>query len=119
MGRELVIFLAQYLIKGYGKLDRITFLVNNTDIWLMPSLNPDGFEMAQEGKCYQRASDGGTGRANANNVDLNRNFPDQFHDGKDLESLLSQREPETLAAMKFIVSNPFVLSGNLHGGSVV
>ena len=82
----------------------------------MPSLNPDGFEMAQEGRCYQRSN---TGRNNANNVDLNRNFPDQFHDKMDRESLLRGRQPETLAAMKWIVSNPFVLSGNLHGGSVV
>lgn len=117
VGRELVIFLAQYLIEGYkGGLDRVTRLVNSTDIWLMPSLNPDGFESAQEGRCYQVAS-GGRGRANANGKDLNRNFPDQFRDNE--KTLLKDREPETLAAMKWIVSNPFVLSGNLHGGSVV
>ena len=74
MGRELVIFLAEYLIKGYGTIDRITKLVNTTDIWLMPSLNPDGFAAAEEGHCYQ-VSGGGRGRANANQVDLNRNFP--------------------------------------------
>ena len=99
VGRELVIFLAEYLIKGYGTIDRITKLVNTTDIWLMPSLNPDGFAAAEEGHCYQ-VSGGGRGRANANQVDLNRNFPDQFHDGKDQASLLRGREAETLAAMK-------------------
>ena len=119
MGRELVIFLAQYLIKAYGQIERITKLVNTTDIWLMPSLNPDGFAAAEEGHCYQSENNGGRGRANANQKDLNRNFPDQFHDGKDQASLLKGREPETLAAMKWIVSNPFILSGNLHGGSVV
>ena len=62
---------------------------------------------------------GGRGRPNANNVDLNRNFPDQFHDGVDRASLLRGRQPETLALMNWIVTNPFVLSGNLHGGSVV
>ncbi len=62
---------------------------------------------------------GGIGRKNANLKDLNRNFPDQFHDKSDRASLLRGREPETLAAMTWIVQNPFVLSGNLHGGSVV
>ena len=56
---------------------------------------------------------GGAGRANAHGKDLNRNFPDQFRDGADRNSLLKGREPETLAAMTWIVNNPFVLSGNL------
>ena len=51
--------------------------------------------------------------------DLNRDFHDQFRDGQSQEDLLRGRQPETLAAMKWIVSNPFVLSANLHGGSVV
>lgn len=118
VGRAMVVFLSQYLIDEYGKDNRVTKLVNSTDIWLMPSLNPDGFEAASEGHCYRKGN-GGTGRPNANGVDLNRNFPDQFRDGTDRESLLKNRQPETLAAMKWIVSNPFVLSGNLHGGSVV
>ena len=58
VGRELVIFLAQYLIKAYGQIERITKLVNTTDIWLMPSLNPDGFAAAEEGHCYQSENNG-------------------------------------------------------------
>ena len=84
----------------------------------MPSLNPDGFAAGQEGDCGNLQS-GGAGRENAHRQDLNRNFPDQYRDGQDQNSLLTGREPETLAAMTWIVSNPFVLSGNLHGGSVV
>lgn len=47
VGRELMIFLAQYLLKNYGSDARVTHLVNTTDIFLMPSLNPDGYEASQ------------------------------------------------------------------------
>lgn len=47
VGRELLIILGQYLLDQYGKDDRITRLVNQTDIYLMPSMNPDGFEKSQ------------------------------------------------------------------------
>ena len=48
-----IIIIAQYLLKNYGRDTRVTELVDRTDIWLMPSLNPDGFEKASEGNCYQ------------------------------------------------------------------
>lgn len=47
VGRELMIFLAKYLLYNYGKDPRVTRLVNNTDIFIMPSLNPDGFEKSR------------------------------------------------------------------------
>lgn len=44
VGRQLLIILGQYLLEQYGRNDRVTRLVNQTDIYLMPSMNPDGFE---------------------------------------------------------------------------
>lgn len=67
----------------------------------------------QEGSCNSKAHF--VGRHNANGVDLNRNFPDQFDSSREVKTL----EPETLAMMSFIKNNPFVLSGNLHGGAIV
>jgi murein tripeptide amidase MpaA len=51
VGRELMIYLAKYLLYNYGKDPRVTRLVNNTDIFIMPSLNPDGFEKSKV-RCY-------------------------------------------------------------------
>ncbi|XP_012943223.1 carboxypeptidase D [Aplysia californica] len=109
VGRELTIGLAQYLLSRYGTDHRVTSLVDNTDIYLMPSMNPDGFEKAYEGDC-----NGLVGRANHNGVDLNRNFPDQF------SSSTSLIQPETAAIINWLKTDPhFVLSANFHGGSLV
>lgn len=110
VGREVLLYLIQYLCDHYGSDDATTNLVDNTDIYIMPSMNPDGYEKSTSGHC-----DFSSGRDNANGIDLNRDFPDQF----DAHSNAHARQPETEAVMKWITSNPFVLSGNLHGGSVV
>ena len=57
--------------------------------------------------------DGVKGRENANGVDLNRNFPDQF------QAHRGSFQPEVEAVMKWSQEIPFVLSANLHGGSLV
>merc|ERR1719481_339576 len=116
VSRQVLIYLAEYLAGGYGRDPRITKLINNTEIFILPSLNPDGYEISREGACDNNR----LGRENANGVDLNRNFPRQFDEPQnDLRQLRSGREPETLAAMDWITRNPFVLSANLHGGAVV
>lgn len=75
VGREMLISLIYHLVSSYGKDERITRLINTTNIYIMPSANPDGFEKSTEGKC-----DYSSGRENAHSVDLNRDFPDQFND---------------------------------------
>ena len=47
LGRQLVVFLAEYLALNYGKDERISKLLNTTELHLMPSMNPDGFEKAK------------------------------------------------------------------------
>lgn len=53
---------------------------------------------------------GVVGRANADDIDLNRNFPDLYAQG------VNPIQPETKAVMEWSSSHPFVLSANLHGG---
>ena len=125
VGREMLLRLAQYLCEEYSNNQEIQSLLNNTRIHLLPSLNPDGWEKATA----NRGQDWLIGRTNANGVDLNRDFPDldnlAYHsDGKtdhlfNLNALDHQFQPETQAVIEWILENPFVLSANLHGGSLV
>ena len=34
------------------RIDAVTDLVDNTDITLIPTINPDGFDRSIEGSCY-------------------------------------------------------------------
>lgn len=113
IGREILIFLIYHLLSNYKKDERITKLIDETNIFIMPSANPDGFEKSSEGSCIMSP-----GRENANKVDLNRNFPDQF-DVFNRKKMYEDREKETIALMNWIMENKFVLSANLHGGAVV
>ncbi|KAI3354320.1 hypothetical protein L3Q82_018854, partial [Scortum barcoo] len=111
VSRQVLVYLVEYLLSKYGEERRVTELVNGTDIYIMPSMNPDGFERSQEGDCN---GDSG-GRNNARDMDLNRSFPDQF----DGDHVVAGDVPEVLAVIRWIQEKKFVLSGNLHGGTVV
>ncbi|XP_027455089.1 carboxypeptidase Z isoform X1 [Zalophus californianus] len=132
-GREMLIYLAQYLCSEYllGS-PRIQRLLNTTRIHLLPSMNPDGYEVAAaEGAGYNGWT---SGRQNAQNLDLNRNFPDLTSEYYRLAESRSVRSdhipipqhywwgkvaPETKAIMKWMRTTPFVLSASLHGGDLV
>ncbi len=102
VGRQLLIYLAQYLLQNYGRNERVTRLLNTTEIYLMPSMNPDGYENSKPG-CNSNpfnfflGGGGPSGRQNANRVDLNRDFPKQFDERQDVDSrtLENGRQAET------------------------
>lgn len=85
VSRQVLIYLARELAAGYGRGDpRLVRLLNTTDVYVLPSLNPDGFERAREGDCGLGDSGppGSSGRDNSRGRDLNRSFPDQFSTGQ-------------------------------------
>lgn len=47
VGREMLVYLAQYLLANYGRREEVRRLIDTTDIYLMPSMNPDGFEESE------------------------------------------------------------------------
>jgi hypothetical protein len=100
-GREMTVSLIEEMVSKYGSDSEITELINNSEIYIMPSMNPDGSERKQ--------------RANANSTDLNRNFPDLNSKG----SVTAGIEIENQHVMKFQAGRKFSLSANFHGGTIV
>ncbi|XP_037938393.1 carboxypeptidase D isoform X2 [Teleopsis dalmanni] len=108
VGREMLLHLIQYFVTSYQTDQYVKWLLDNTRIHILPSLNPDGYAVSKEGAC-----DGGQGRYNARGYDLNRNFPDYFKQNN------KRGQPETDAVKDWISKIQFVLSGSLHGGALV
>lgn len=110
VGTVLCLNFLDTLVTGYGQDATITDLINDTVIWLLPLMNPDGYEAGV--------------RWNANNQDLNRSFP-QFP--SDFSGTLftegppdtTGREPEVAHVMNWSAAHRFVLSANYHGGALV
>jgi carboxypeptidase D len=101
VGRELSIYFIRYLLAGATDNPRIRSLLQGSEIFIIPSMNPDGFE--------------NSARANANGKDLNRNFPDFVTSPNDQ---LQGRELETQAIMNLHAKHHFVSGLNFHGGEV-
>ncbi|KAF2361813.1 Peptidase M14 carboxypeptidase A [Trinorchestia longiramus] len=131
VGRELLLALADDICSRWRAQDtEVQRLINNTRIHLLPSMNPDGWQTAT----LAGGTDYLIGRTNNHSVDLNRDFPDldrvmygneirqlsrNNHLLDQLNELDVHPEPETVAVMNWILSIPFVLSANLHGGDLV
>ncbi len=101
-GVVMCLNLIDHLLNNYGTDPRVTNLVNEVEIWIMPCMNPYGYT--------------NNTRYNAGGVDLNRNFP---------EGTLGQpnstagRQVETATIMNWAFGQSFVLSANFHGGALV
>lgn len=61
VGRELLLHLIQYFVTSYHTDTYIKWLLDNTRIHIMPSMNPDGYAISREGEC-----EGGKGRYKIN-----------------------------------------------------
>ncbi|MBL7086458.1 MAG: carboxypeptidase regulatory-like domain-containing protein [Candidatus Cloacimonetes bacterium] len=109
-GYVLMLRLIDSLLTSYGFNDRITYLVDNIEIWINPLANPDGTYHGGDSTLV------GARRSNANGYDLNRNFPDP-EDGPHPDG--NPWQPETIVMMDLADSHSFVHSANFHGGAEV
>ena len=89
-------------------VSRILNLIDQLDIFISPCTNPDG--------TYHGGNNtvNGARRTNANDADLNRNYPD-FDNGPHPDG--REYQPETLMMMELAEQYLFTMAANYHGGA--
>jgi len=102
VGTKMCMLLIEYLLENYGTDPQATNIIDEIELWIVPLMNPDGYEHTPRT------------RYNAHGVDLNRNFP-QYGDPDSTEG----REPETAVIMDWDAEHTFVCSANMHTGALV
>ncbi len=102
VGTKMCMMLIDYLLTNYGTDAQATNIIDEVDLWIVPLMNPDGYDKASRT------------RGNANGVDLNRDFPDLGD-----PNTTSGRQAETAVIMNWSALHTFTASANLHGGALV
>lgn len=122
-----LIFYMYYLLENYGTNPEVTYLINNTEMYFIPCVNPDGYIYNQT----IEPSGGGMWRKNRSNnpdgsegVDLNRNYGhmwgfDDIGSSPDGNSQTYRgtsafSEPETQITRNFCLSHQFKIAMNYH-----
>ncbi|MEM9801505.1 MAG: M14 family metallopeptidase, partial [Planctomycetota bacterium] len=122
---QATIFFVSWLLEEYGSDPLATYLVNEREIYVVPCVNPDGYE-------YNRSiapGGGGLWRKNRRNngdgtfgVDLNRNYPFQWGGSGSSGNTSSDiyrgtspaSEPETQAMIQFMTGRSFQTALTVH-----
>ncbi|MEA3383137.1 MAG: M14 family zinc carboxypeptidase [Campylobacterota bacterium] len=108
IGNELAVSFIDYILTNYSKNPKVLRTLTKNTLYIVPCLNPDGFEYSQSHFSFWRKNrrDNGDGTFG---VDLNRNFSVGYQKSSDTASNVYGgpqpfSEPETLAMKKFVDS---------------
>ena len=110
VSNEILLHFIEHMLSYQNKDSNVDYIMKNTRIHILVSMNPDGLEISSksESDCSSLK-----GRFNANGYDLNRNFPrlncNYFND---------ELQKETTAIITWLENNHFILSANLHSGTL-
>jgi hypothetical protein len=102
IGCEVALYMAYMLADSYGVSSRITQVVNEHEIFILPMQNPDGAT--------------NNVRTNANNVDLNRDYGYMWLGWGNSPDVYSQ--PETRLVRQEEEAHEYALSLAYHSGAV-
>lgn len=103
--------LIDWLCSNYQKDPHATRILDSIDLWISPQLNPDGTYAGGDNTVMRST------RANANGVDLNRDYkrvPSSFADNT---WSLAKAQVETQQYIAFEKKHAFVMQIGWHGGT--
>jgi hypothetical protein len=126
IGMELILYTMNYLLENQSAPE-VADMINSTEIWLVPIINPDGYEFNEGiapnggGMWRKNLRDNGDGSFG---VDLNRNWDfiwgiDDISSSPNGESQIYRgtgpfSEPETQVMRDFINNHEFPIIVNYH-----
>jgi carboxypeptidase T len=126
MSMEVVMYLIHYFLANAKATPRIRAILDKSNVWFIPLVNPDGYEYSRVHDSLWRKNrrDNGDGTIG---VDLNRNYGYQWNTGgfaSDGSLVVTSSieypgpsafsEPETRAVAGFAVAHPPVFSTSYH-----
>ena len=130
MSIQSLVFYMWYLLENYDSHPEISYLVDNTEMYFVPVVNPDGYEFNR----LNNPNGGGMWRKNRNNngdgsygVDINRNYSYMWGFDDTGSSPVGEEEtyrgnapmsePETRNMRQFCAEHEFQIALNYHSYS--
>ena len=103
-GSEITILTIQYLLENYGTDSNVTYILDNSHVYITPMINPDGIDLDS--------------RFNSRLVDLNRNYPFMWQNSASHGSGPAS-EIEVASNIAFMENHDFDLYITGHTGIVM
>lgn len=130
IGVEIIFYMSDYFLKEYENDSFVTYLLDNYNLWFVPTANPEGFRIVNQGfyrlkrKNNTDTNMNGILEHNKDGVDLNRNYPFnwEYDDAVDPETpYFKGYEPasqsETIAMIDFYAREEFQLAFFYHSSA--
>ena len=133
LGTEVCMRLINELLSKYGKDPKVTDWINNTEIWFVPIVNPDGHHVVTSGinprwrkNTRDNDNDGVLYEEDGDGVDLNRNYDFNWAFGgsgdpsnRRYRGPYPFSESENRAMRDFAIAQRFVFSISYHSAEEV
>ncbi len=132
---EVAMRLTRYLLANHGSDARVTELLDTTEIWIIPVVNPDGYQYTFTNERLWRKNlrdnDGDGVITTSDGIDINRNFSSNWgYDDEGSSPALPdatfrgtapESEPETRALADFVRSHDFkfLISYHTYGNLIL